>query len=360
MSDQPPLQPPRSALHGPLAAALAHRIVSAEHVRDTPLTRVFAARTPSGDALALHLVRDELTALAAEPARARDALVRLVPDSPSVLPVLWAELTTTGQLCYATPWVACETALVLAHRGALGSAAVAVAAGALCRALAPMHARETVHGAIAPAALAWVTSESHFVLDGAGVFSALVLGGAVAADVIAACSARPYASPELLSGRPYDGRVDVYALGATVYELLTGRAPFGGRITATVMASVLVDARTGEVATASPSGTPAVIDALLRAIEKDPDDRWATISAFGNALAGGETASGRPAPAGRTGCVGPLAAALLMSAGLAGAWHAPRHQSVRPVILRMDTAGRTVAGTQVREESPGSRGRAAR
>ena len=37
-----------------------------------------------------------------------------------------------------------------------------------------------------------------------------------------------YMPPEMLRGQPVDGRADVWALGVTVYKMLTGRVPFDG------------------------------------------------------------------------------------------------------------------------------------
>ena len=49
----------------------------------------------------------------------------------------------------------------------------------------------------------------------------------------------PYMSPEQLQGKPVDQRADIWAFGAIVYELLTGRRLFRGDSGAAIMAAVL-------------------------------------------------------------------------------------------------------------------------
>lgn len=84
-----------------------------------------------------------------------------------------------------------------------------------------------------------------------------------------------YASPEQLNGSAVDGRADIYSLGATVYELLTGRPPFvdadlSSLITKQYLTVPPPPSSTGvEV-------TPAIDAAVLKALEKNPGERWAT------------------------------------------------------------------------------------
>ena len=48
-----------------------------------------------------------------------------------------------------------------------------------------------------------------------------------------------YMAPEQLEGRDVDARADVFAFGAVLYEMLTGKRPFDGRSQASVIASIL-------------------------------------------------------------------------------------------------------------------------
>ncbi|HEV3383937.1 MAG TPA: serine/threonine-protein kinase, partial [Gemmata sp.] len=85
-----------------------------------------------------------------------------------------------------------------------------------------------------------------------------------------------YMAPEQAEGRLdlLDARTDVYGLGAVLYEILTGRPPFTGGDTATVLRRVTHEppARPRSLA----AGTPAALDAIcMKALEKKSADRYA-------------------------------------------------------------------------------------
>ena len=82
-----------------------------------------------------------------------------------------------------------------------------------------------------------------------------------------------YMSPEQLAGAKVDGRADLFSLGVTMYELLTGEKPFTGDTVATLMYRIANAPHPPiEQARADlPLGCRAVID---RALEKDPNKRY--------------------------------------------------------------------------------------
>jgi hypothetical protein len=179
----------------------------------------------------------------------------------------------------------------------------------VARELASLHALGLVHGAINATRIG--RTETQFgIIGDVGIFAALRAGGLTAIEAASALSDRVYVSPETLQRNELDERSDVFSLGAALFELLTGKPPHGGRTTSTVMANVLSD----DGPTAANSGKQ-VVEALLRAIEHDPDDRWATAAAFAAALApGAPQETSQPGAASR-GCL-PFAAGCIALAAL--------------------------------------------
>jgi serine/threonine-protein kinase len=101
-----------------------------------------------------------------------------------------------------------------------------------------------------------------------------------------------YLAPEQVEGRPVDARTDVYALGVVLYELLCGRAPFvADTEAATALARLHQEPMRPRNVRA---GIPKPLeDVVLRAMARDPQQRYPTAGAFRAAL----LAAGRGSPA---------------------------------------------------------------
>src|SRR5262249_8935570 len=84
-----------------------------------------------------------------------------------------------------------------------------------------------------------------------------------------------YMAPEQLEGREADARADVFAFGAVVYEMVTGRKAFQGESTASVIASIL-SSEPGLMSSLQPMSPPLLDRVVKRCLAKDPDDRWQT------------------------------------------------------------------------------------
>jgi serine/threonine-protein kinase len=88
-----------------------------------------------------------------------------------------------------------------------------------------------------------------------------------------------YMSPEQASGQPVDHRADVYALGVIMYEMLTGRVPFEADTYMGVLSQhMFVVPRTpSEVQPERFTELRSIEGIALRALEKRPDDRYASM-----------------------------------------------------------------------------------
>ena len=95
-----------------------------------------------------------------------------------------------------------------------------------------------------------------------------------------------YMSPEQATGdRVIDARTDIYSLGALTYEMLTAEPPHTGRTAQAIIARILTDP-VRSIRSSRTSVPAHVEDAVMRALEKLPADRWPTAHDFADALAG--------------------------------------------------------------------------
>jgi eukaryotic-like serine/threonine-protein kinase len=82
-----------------------------------------------------------------------------------------------------------------------------------------------------------------------------------------------YMAPEQLEGNEADQRTDIFAFGAIVYEMLTGKKAFDGKSQASVIASIM-HAEPPAIVSAQPLTPPSLERAIRTCLAKNPDDRW--------------------------------------------------------------------------------------
>src|ERR1700726_899112 len=84
-----------------------------------------------------------------------------------------------------------------------------------------------------------------------------------------------YMAPEQLEGKEVDARTDIFAFGAVVYEMATGKRAFEGKSQASVM-SAIMSSDPAPISTLQPM-TPPTLDRVVKTcLAKDPDERWQT------------------------------------------------------------------------------------
>ena len=99
------------------------------------------------------------------------------------------------------------------------------------------------------------------------------------------CGTPEYMAPEIIRGQDPTPASDIYAVGIMLYELLVGYTPFSGGATLTVLQRHLNDEPIPPSQREPATTVPEYLEkAVLRALKKNPSDRFANASAFANAL----------------------------------------------------------------------------
>ena len=92
-----------------------------------------------------------------------------------------------------------------------------------------------------------------------------------------------YLSPEQAEGRETTPRSDIYSIGVILYEALTGKVPFTGDSAVTVALKQVTETPARPSAL-NPKVPPAIDAVVMRALSKDPDERYKDADAFKTAL----------------------------------------------------------------------------
>jgi serine/threonine-protein kinase len=235
---------------------------------------------------------------------------------------------------------------MLAAQGPMSAGEAAIVGQELCRALGAVHAAGLVHGDV-KAQNVIRESGGRFVLMDFGAGQFIDDNGAVAKR---AAGTPLYLAPEVLQGGRVTIQSDIYALGVLLYLLVTGSYPVKASSTAE-----LIEAHTRgqrrHLRDARPDLPDAFVAAVERALERDPQRRYATVGEFLSGLTrvtaggiSGRITALRPAfkaPAARRGTSRrAIAAAAIIVAVVAGflTWRLTRPTPPPPPTLAGDVS----------------------
>lgn len=251
---------------------------------------VYEAKLPNGYPVAVKLLRPELMADSFAVERFRDeATAGQVVSHPNVVAFIERGETTDG-----TPFLVMERVrgeplgALIEREGPLSPRRAASITGQILAALDAIHARGIVHGDIKSDNVLIETRD-----DGTDVAKLIDFG---LAQVQLAPEAEPmngnviagtpdYMAPEVICGRGSSNVSDLYAVGVVLYEILTGRTPFGGGSATQILRRHLEDEVTPPSLRSEWTIPPVFERIVMRAIEKDRRLRFPSASAFALALA---------------------------------------------------------------------------
>ncbi|MDQ3701625.1 MAG: serine/threonine protein kinase, partial [Chloroflexota bacterium] len=173
----------------------------------------------------------------------------------------------------------------LRERGLLPEAVALTLAARVADALAVAHEAGVIHGDLKPQNVLLDERGRPRVSDFAlahAIGQSSADGSAPGAGTTGADMMR-YRSPEQAQGRVVDGRSDLYSLGVLLYELLTGQLPFNG---VSMLAVVMrhVQREPGRSREVLPLFSPATGAIILKALAKDPAERYQTAAEMRTAL----------------------------------------------------------------------------
>ena len=259
-----------------LSAAMSGTYRIEREVGAGGMATVYLARDLKHDRkVALKVLRPELAAALGPDRFPREISIVAKFQHPHILP-LHDSGETEGFLYYVMPFVEGESLRARIDReGALPINDATRILKEVVDALAYAHARGIVHRDIKPDNV--MLSGRHAVVTDFGVAKAVsASGGEKLTSMGMAVGTPHYMAPEQATAdENTDHRADLYAIGVLAYEMLTGKTPFTGKTAQAVLSAQVLQPPPPieEVRT----GVPApVVSAIMRCLEKDPDDRWQT------------------------------------------------------------------------------------
>ncbi len=162
--------------------------------------------------------------------------------------------------------------------GSMGAPDALAIASRVCEALDYMHEHEVVHRDLKPENIMVCKDGSLRIMD-FGIAKAAAMRRLTFAGLSPAMGTPDYMAPEQVKGKRGDARTDIYSLGAILYEMVTGAAPFEGANPYLIMNARLVGDPVAP-RKRNPNVPPEVEEIILRAMEREPKDRYPSAAAM--------------------------------------------------------------------------------
>jgi serine/threonine protein kinase len=150
----------------------------------------------------------------------------------------------------------------------------------LAKALAYAHKKGIVHRDLKPGNVLFDNNGEPFISD-FGVAKLVESASSMTGSGIVGTPA--YMSPEQAQSGKVDGRSDIYALGAIIYEMLTGQQPYRADTPMGVVVKHITEP-VPEILRDNPSLSTEVDQVIKKAMSKNPDERYATAIELAKAL----------------------------------------------------------------------------
>lgn len=150
----------------------------------------------------------------------------------------------------------------------------------ICDAVDYAHQRGMIHRDIKPANLMLNTVGQAILMD-FGI--AKIVGGQTHTATGAVVGTAMYMSPEQIKGERPDRRTDIYSLGVTLFEMLSGHPPFQADSAMTLMMMHINDP-VPNLRSLNPEVPEALVAVINKALAKDPNDRYQTAAQMAAAL----------------------------------------------------------------------------
>ncbi len=162
-------------------------------------------------------------------------------------------------------------------------------------ALSAAHAMSVIHRDIKPDNLLLDGTRGRVMVTDFGIAKAMQGGsGATLTSAGVAIGTPQYMSPEQAAGeKEIDGRSDLYSLGIVAYQMLTGELPFNAPTVAGILMKQITE-MPPMVETKRPDCPEDLALAVMRCLEKDPENRWPSADALRRALESRTVSGYRP------------------------------------------------------------------